>query len=438
MCSYLFDVSEPWSSMAATGDWQAMWYLNFEQANEMHDLEINWSFLPNKIVDQTDKSSLNLPLPSGFKFSEELYFNFQTTQLYRRYALNLTAKMADLEASKSSKSDETQDSYLKIANLAHASAETTTVEKSMEELGLDLTSIFTVGKLIRLNSSNVLIKIMRNNQWSMNITYKMESVDGECDFDESICNYTGNPLFETALKSLWFEEASKNVAQLRHEPKYELLNLNHQSTDEKIKDFYLSIEHTLTGEENWSKPIRKSVFSPLLRVQTSKGTGKNSSSSSSLVGTKVFSVSFDYKTLMHENKDLDGMEMFIQPLRSDMKFGVKPKLGEIFRYYTSPSTLNGSPEPFVRVSETCESETFKSLLNSKSLAQTMRAEEPGFYWRHAHNITVFSCFDFRLGFAVNFLKGKSTQMKAGIDNVQISYSQGKHHRPSPGICHNSF
>ena len=106
-----------------------------------------------------------------------------------------------------------------------------------------------------MDSNEFVLRIKRSGSLSLQIAYKIGSQAGDCNFDQSICNYTSNLLSDSAISS----SLNKQTGQIiRHLPKYTSYSINDKDVLKKSKDFYLSLSKSVDNND--------AVFSPLVQV----------------------------------------------------------------------------------------------------------------------------------------------------------------------------
>ena len=156
-----------------------MWFLKFDNSSSIHDFEINWKFLKNKIVDDKKENTLDFPQQKGFNICQEekeiLPFYFKSTNLNRKYVLSF-------------------DSDTPIMNSKSVGYVKVDLMNAKPEVYVSNTHLNAKGALpLVLDSKNAMLKVKRTSRFSLQVQYKLDAQVGDCDFDSSFCNYTIEP-----------------------------------------------------------------------------------------------------------------------------------------------------------------------------------------------------------------------------------------------------
>lgn len=356
-CSYMFDISEP--EVLTKSDWFAEWYLKFESPFDQYDFELNWKFIANQIIDDKKKSTIDLPLQFGFDISEELEFEFLATQSRRKYSIE----------------------FLTVQNVTKESTDKSYIRSKiygLQEMIIPLLSTSFSQSNHALKKFNGTLFIKRYNDWFISITYDLESNSGDCDFDDSFCEYSYQD-HKNNEKS--FKLIDNN--EFLHLPKYRKFNPYLQASEEA--DFYIGVKKDI---------VNKTMYSPLIRVQDYRDVDKYEGS----INSKLITLSFSY---MYENND-DFLGLIMKSERSDVK-----------------STLMELTSSRKTIYSTKASEFPKSKKIERSIFERCESN-PLRIWKRVDSIPIFSCVDFRLEFV--FSHGKSnTSNLMGLDDIEINY-----------------
>lgn len=269
---------------------------------------------------------------------------------------------------------------------------------------------------LSVDSTAFALKIKRSNALALHIAYKMGTQAGDCNFDQSICNYTSNLLADSALGTSPLAR-NANGQVVRHLPRYASISINDREMLRKSKDFYLAIFKMNDNTE--------AIYSPLVRVQKE--------SRSSLFNKRVHTISFSYQI---SNHSMDQLEMFLVKNRSETTVKVdsskKARLvKEMIDKYDHMSWERNKQVQLERSEGMCPSGSNMEMANRfASLARPVAEAGFDLAWYRVEKVKVFSCYDFRLGFALR-IDQESGRMRSanappaqiGIDDVQINQGE---------------
>jgi hypothetical protein len=412
-CSYLFDLSEPvilQANSSSNSDWKAIWFIKFDNSSSIQDFEINWKFLKNKFIDEKKPSTLTFPAQIGFGLSskenrDSLDFYFQSTNQNRKYALNFNCD------SSTPISNSKQTDYVKV-DLMNGKSEFY-VPNGYLNLKESTTSF-------ALESRTSILKMKRTNKFSLEVTYKLDSQLGDCDFDFSFCNYTVDPELV---------ELNQEDLLITHKPKYNSLNTNEYDVLTKAKDYFLSV---LKSNDNKNGGY---LYSPMIKLHKKNGLKFNQ---------KIFKLSFSY--MVHNHSD-NRISLVLMTNRSDVKVPVVRN--DILAEYSGKSLdFDKSVSP-VTLRDDCPIYTKGSMLNTFVLTHTEKKSKTNIIpsqfspvtltsrndmtegstrtWFRV-NKSIYSCFDFRFGFRFNFSEtAHSTESvnlnsasPIGLDDVELN------------------
>jgi hypothetical protein len=231
-----------------------------------------------------------------------------------------------------------------------------------------------LNKSLTIDSDQAILKIKRNNLWSLNVTYNLDKYHGDCNFDESLCGY---------------KKDDNQYFSLEHENKNEWKSINDEQTD-----FYLSI----------AKPIGSNVSRAV--VYTPQIIERNFTELSELkkesYNKKIFSLSFSFKTSDPTNR----LEIFLQTNRSELY-------------------LNRNTDEIQLIQRLSINDG--ELIPQKKSNDCGNHDSNDHQWFRIKNILLYSCYDFRLGFVAvynnndrNFINTIST---VSIDDVNIDFEK---------------
>jgi len=338
-----------------------------------------------------------LPAQYGFDVSEELVFTFDSLVSQRNFLFKIESSF-----------DALNDSSI---DLSHIKFTTLKKDKTMPEeyvlaqSKLDLTSQTNEFKLNSVFSS---LRINRKNERSYIINYQLETNDGDCDFDQSLCNYSSKLMNADNELSSFFSNAA-----IQHLPKYPSINTYYEEeiVEKEFKDFYLSVS-TLDRVSNKNAAI----YSPLIKIKT------NEKHPSSSFNNRMLKLSFNYMMLENSNAEID-LQMVSS--RSDVAGSLRNYLN--VSYQSIGKFLSEGKE---KISPIVNPRMFSNLNEcpSKSFSQFVKGLDKASYkpvWHVVQGISFFSCFDFHLKFDMKFGNEASDSI-VGIDDVQLDYEDGNH------------
>ena len=391
-----------------------MWYLKFDNSSSVHDFEINWKFIKNKLVDEKKAANLEFPPLRGFDISmeerETLAFDFSSSNLNRKYMLSFTSDSQIIN---------NKIGFIKV-DLRNGKPEFQLSNNYLKEA-----SPFV------LDSKNSRIKIKRTNKFSLQIDYTLNSQAGDCDFDSSFCNYISD--IEQPINEL-----NQNNLLITHKPKYQSLNTNEYDVLNKARDYYLSV--LKSNEKNGG-----SIYSPLINLQKSI-TKENDTIK---FNQKIYTLSFSY--MVHNNSN-NKISLMLKANRSDAKVSIEHN--EILAEYSRKSLEFDKDVSLIDFKNECPSYTVGSMLNSFVLTNKEKkdksalipsafspvtltsSENDGSSSRVWYRVTkrLFSCFDFRFGFKFNFTEpdhhvddgatrtvSLNSASSIGLDDIELNY-----------------
>lgn len=408
-CSYLIDLSEPRAdnSIEFKKDWKFTWFLKFDSASDTYDFELNWLFIKNQLIDEKKAFSISLPkqigLDLGNKQQDELDFHFLTSNNNRKYWLYF-----DID---NKFTNEDSSNYIKIR------------VKNTKQIDNFISVDHLNNKLngYLLGSSDSLLKIKRNEKFSIEILCKMDSQMGDCSFDSGFCDYTTNPFVNSTLFPSLISSSEMDGFFLKHLPKFDTLNTNDFDVLDKAKDFYLSIEKSLVESTD-------SIYSPLIQVQEIEDRV--------LFNRKAYSISFSY---LMSNRSSSELQLFLVQNRSDVKANLKVDFyQDVIGQYSSVSHLVDAKVSLSPILNECP----MPLFSSKGKRMQTSARIGGQNWYHVKQAKFFSCFDFRFGFTLAMSKGEDEEKEAvmdkqrnfvGLDDVEIN-EEGELNFCAENIC----
>lgn len=387
-CTYLFDLSEPKSENQSY--WHIEWYLKFNSPFEKQDFEVNWIFVKNLISEERKASNILLPAQYGFNISEELFFNFESQTSPRSYFFKIETIPSNTTAS--------DLSPIMITTLKRD--QNSIDEYILPQAKIEQNSNIRISEF-KLDSTDSTIRVKRTNEWTYNIDYRLESNDGDCDFDASFCNYTN--LDSNAL--------------IQHLPKYASINTYYQQEviSKEFKDFYLSVSKLDKQSDS-----NVTIYSPLIKVQTAELP----------INTKILMLSFNYMMLNDSDTEI---YLRMIPSRSEINqladknqnLSLKT-LGKFFNQGKERITELTNVRIFSNLNE-CPTRSFSSFVSGL----TTSAYEP--VWHQVDKLTFFSCFDFKLAYDVKF---QQTDSIIGLDDIQLDYSNELEECSSKDECNN--
>lgn len=233
-----------------------------------------------------------------------------------------------------------------------------------------------------IDSEKAILKVKRNNLWSMNVTYKLDSYFGDCNFDQSICGYQKENYDYYHLQH-----------KLRKEWKFDI---------DETDDFYLAITKPVGSD------VKKAVvYTPhiVMRNITKLKTMKKE-----LFNRKIYSLSFSFKP----GKPSDRLEVFLHTNRTEMYLTKNTDEIQVIKRFSIDDA-----EPIPIETSSAESQCSPSY----SIISSHRSNT----WYRVRNILLYSCYDFRLGFAAEYGQDNDfidTISTVGIDDVNIDYKSG--------------
>lgn len=260
-------------------DWRATWFLKFDTLFDIYDFELNWIFIKNEIIDVKKSLTITFPKQIGFDFDnkqhDELAFHFRSSNRNRKYSLYF-----DIDG-KFSNDIQDVNNYIKLRS-----------KNTKQDHLIANDHLNNKANAMVLNSVDSILKIKRNEKFTIDIMVKINSQIGDCDFDASFCDYTTNLFVNSTQFPSIFASNNNEQFMIRHMPKYESLNTNDFDVTSKAKDFYLSIFKKDKTEED------ESIYSPLIKVQEHD----LDDSKKTLFNRKIHSLSFSY--MMSENSKI--------------------------------------------------------------------------------------------------------------------------------------
>ena len=226
---------------------------------------------------------------------------------------------------------------------------------------------------LKIDSDNAILKIKRNNLWSLNVSYNLLKYHGDCNFDESLCGY---------------KKDEEDNFSLEHENKNEWKSISYEPTD-----YYLAL--TKPVGSNLSRAV---VYTPQI---IERNFTELKELKKELYNKKIFSLSFSFKTSEPTSK----LEIFLQTNRSELY--LNKNIDEI-QLIQRLSIDDG--ELIAKKQNECDND-------DSSVDQ----------WFRIKNILLYSCYDFQLGFVAvynnndkNFINSVST---IAIDDVNIDFEK---------------
>jgi hypothetical protein len=429
-CTYSFDLNEPQlkTSPDTSRDWIVNWFIHFHSAADKHDLELSWSFIPNKFVD-AGSGSIQLPRSHGFIISDlsrgdfnsidnldELYFSFESTHINRNYRVYFEV-----------------DGHSEKAALAHTTHKflsqkyLTYLNKRINKYELINTNIYSKERPFKLDELGVnSIRVKRNGLHSVEMSFKLDQNVGDCDFDASVCGFVANS-FPVETNSV-FSLPHIDSLLISHAPKYPFINTNDHEMDKKARDFYLSITKS-------KREPHGVLYSPLIRVQPTR----SNLDSWNAYNQKIFSISFKYSS----SSLTDSIELILLQNRSDIQnvtrnFGLQP----IHGLFSSNSINAEHNKRVFRVwageDKTCagvnNQEQFVEWSKKRSSDSTLQN------WYEVRKLSFYSCYDFRVGFTfaqADTLDNSESVSQFGLDDVQLNVEETLLGLCGANICQNN-
>jgi hypothetical protein len=316
--------------------------------------------LLDEIINK-EKGIYTFPSQFGYNISEEasLKFEIQTT---RKYVLQFESGVEGTNNLTTSLIDGVE-SYVKLKKS----------NKDNDDL-LHIGFLENPQNYLTIDSEKAILKVKRNNLWSVNVTYKLDKYLGDCNFDESICDYKKDTdeyfILEHKLKNEW------------------------KSNIDEETNFYLAITKPIGSDVKravvYTPPVIERNFTQL------KATNRE------LYNKKVYSLSFSFKP----GKSTDRLEVFLKTNRSEMYLNRNTDEIQFIKRFS------------INDGEKVGQKSDASACNSNSLSSSVEN------WYRMKSILLYSCYDFQLGFAAlygqenNFTETVST---VAIDDVNIDF-----------------
>ncbi|CAF0808821.1 unnamed protein product [Brachionus calyciflorus] len=402
-CSYSIDFAEPKIDQFVSNrnPWKFSWFLKINSPNDIFDFELNWEFIKNQIVDEKRDYEIHLPKVIGFELNErvhdELDFYLKTTT-NRRYTLSF-----DIEPKY----------FIDIQDTANY-IKTKVKNSNKIDMHIPIEHLHNKQNEYLVNAPETLLKIKRNSKYSIGVSIKLDRHIGDCNFDDSVCEFTLNPFLNQTLFSSLFTSNDGHI--IRHLPKFNNLDTNDFDLNEKSQDFYLSVSKTSQNED--------ALYSPLINVQELESNGKWK------LNRKVYSLSFSY---MMTNKTTSQLEVFIMPNRSDIKHNLR---GEYFLekigLFSKDSFMDSVLVSKSKETNECPANSFSFWLSDKNkrTSKTESRLDVQGNWYRVNRARFFSCFDFRFGFAINLEEDLTDDKKLtkinpikstiGLDDIELN------------------
>jgi hypothetical protein len=294
-CTYSFDISEP--QVVEKSTWYVDWFLKFNTAFDAYDFELTWTFIRNQLKDYRKTGTIQLPKQYGFNLTEELEFDFLSTNSANKYALRLVTVNNNTD----SRTD--QHSYIRSKVFG------------LQELRIPLLSHVSNRSEHNLQKFNGTLFIKRNVGWSMTIQHEMSVNECDCDFDESFCGYE-------------FQVSN----EIRHFPKYSAFNSYTEISDNK--DFYLNVRNLFNN----------TIYSPLISLQKTQNIDKIQGS----INNKLIFLSFSYMRQTPTAK----LSLLIDATRSDVRDTLQARTN-VQKTVMLPG--DGAPVKLLDVNKHCDS-----------------------------------------------------------------------------------
>ena len=280
-------------------------------------------------------------------------FEVETT---RKYIIEFTTTLEG--------SSKNQSEMRRVINGVSSYVKLKKFKKNFDDL-IHVGYLETPENSLLIDDEKAVLKVKRNNLWSLNVSYKLDKYHGDCNFDESLCGYR--------------KDDEDYDFRLKHKVKYEW-----KSSVDEPDDYYLSI---LSNVQH-----RAVVYTPNI-IQRNftqlKATNKE------FYNKMIFSLSFSYKSSESTNR----LEVFIQTNRSEMN-------------------LNKNMDEIILVKRFNVNEG--QLIQKKSSCSKNKDDK----WYRMSNLSLYSCYDFRLGFVADFNQNIINN-EVGIDDVNIDFNNSE-------------
>lgn len=404
-CFYSFELNEPARADEAS-EWLVNWYLSFNGSSVKYDFEVAWSFVKNKFVDVKKPGVISLPSAqqSCFQFEDDsqinqLEFTFLSTHLEQVY--NVYSRINSM-LSGGSMDDFLEQKYI------------TYYAKNFDKFELLNSQVFTEQNPFKLSDIGVnRLRVKRDNKYSFDIVYALDSTPGDCDFDHSLCGYViGLDPHQATIRELYSLRNNTKNTLVKHLPKYPYLSMNDVEAETKANDLFLGIrkeEHEVS-----------SLYSPLVRVQ-----GESNGISASF-NQRIYSLSFKYMLTATQNT----WQVDILSNRSDVANFTRANI----KFDTIGLFGMNTETPKIKMADQCQDcinrDQYIKWKEGMAIKSEHQDELEDFEnqrnWFQVTNLTFFSCYDFRVVFSSHGgdkVTETNTETLMGLDDIELNVDQ---------------
>lgn len=286
-------------------------------------------------VVNKEKGVYTFPAQIGYNLSEEVRMKF-AIQTTRKYFLQFLSSIEGIETNNRTEISKYIDGVNSYVRLRK-------VNKDFDDV-INMGYLENPENVKSIDSDEAILKIKRSNLWSVNVSYTLDKYHGDCNFDESLCGY---------------RKDDDEYFNLEHQAKHEWKSNIYEQTD-----FCLAIT-----KPKGSNAERAAVYTPQI---IERNFTRLKELRREFYNKKIFSLAFSFKP----NKSTDRLEVFLQTNRSEMYLN---KHTDEIQLVQRVNINDG--ELIVEQPNDCEHEDFNDT------------------WFRVKNILLYSCYDFRLGFA---------------------------------------